>query len=258
MDTTKSHRILKCRGVDCTEVEDLVAEEKRLRISINGREVLNLYCTPIQVRELAVGLILTEGIADEVCMERMTIAYGDEEVAVEVHAEGEVRAGGGTITSGCVGGVSFRKEPGLVARKDRFAIGAAALRELFGRFQRRSELYASTGCIHSAALSDSKDIILFAEDIGRHNAVDKVIGACLLEGLPFAGTLMMASGRLSSEIVLKCARWGIPMVASRTAPTALALDIAEKGGVTVVGFVRGERLNIYTHPERVTGVRVGK
>lgn len=258
MNTTKTHRVVKCRGDACTEVDDLVAVEKRLRISINGREALSLFCTPVQVRELVVGLILTEGIADEVCAERMTIAYGEDEVAVDVHAEGEVRAEGGTVTSGCVGGVSFGKEPGEKARKDRFAIGATRLRELFGRFQKRSELYASTGCIHSAALSDGSDIILFAEDIGRHNAVDKVIGSCLLEGLPFAGKLMMASGRLSSEIVSKCARWGIPMVASRTAPTALALDIAEKGGVTVVGFVRGERLNIYTHQERVTGTGDGQ
>jgi FdhD protein len=90
-----------------------------------------------------------------------------------------------------------------------------------------------------------------AEDIGRHNAVDKVVGYCLLEGIPMQDKIILVSGRLSSEIATKCARWDIPIVVSRAAPTALAVDIAEKRGITMVGFMRGKRLNIYTHPERI-------
>ncbi|MFA5354056.1 MAG: formate dehydrogenase accessory sulfurtransferase FdhD, partial [Thermodesulfovibrionales bacterium] len=119
------------------------------------------------------------------------------------------------------------------------------------QFQDASELYKVTGCVHSAALSDGKEILCLAEDIGRHNAVDKVIGYALSEGIPFEGKIMLASGRLSSEIVSKCARWGIPVVASRTSPTSLAVEIAEKYGVTVTGFIRAERMNVYTHPERI-------
>jgi FdhD protein len=95
-------------------------------------------------------------------------------------------------------------------------------------------------------------MLCLAEDIGRHNAVDKVIGYALLEDIAFSGKIMLASGRLSSEIVSKCAKWGIPMVASRTSPTSLALEIAEKCGVTVAGFVRADRFNVYTSPERIT------
>ena len=124
--------------------------------------------------------------------------------------------------------------------------------QLFKIFNKRSELYEATGCMHSAALSDGEDFIAFAEDIGRHNAVDKVIGEVILDGEKFSGKLMMASGRLSSEIVSKCSRWGIPIIASRAAPTALAVDIADAAGITLVGFVRGSRLNVYTHPERVS------
>lgn len=250
MESTRKHNVLKIKGGAASETEDLVAVERRLRVSVNGKPVLSLYCTPMMVRELVVGLLLTEGIADGLCTERMTITYG-EEVVVEAHAEGEVRTEGGSITSGCVGGITFQKKHTASARKDRFSMEAGALRELFRKFQNRSDLYNSTGCIHSAALSDGKDILCFAEDIGRHNAVDKVIGYSILEGIDFRGKVMLASGRLSSEIVSKCAKWGIPMVASRTAPTALSLDIAEESGVTVVGFVRGDRMNVYTHPERI-------
>lgn len=251
MNGTKKHHVLKCRDGVCARVEDLVAEEKKLRISINGAEVLSLYCTPLMVRELAVGIVVTEGIAERICTERMSIAYGEEGVLVDIHAEGEVSVSGGSITSGCVGGVTFRKKLSRAAKRDRFSIDATALAELFSTFQKRSGLYNTTGCIHSAALSDGSDLLFFAEDIGRHNAVDKVIGYAILEGLEFKGKLMLASGRLSSEIVSKCARWGIPMVVSRAAPTALALSIAEESGITVVGFMRGKSMNVYTHTRRV-------
>ncbi|MCL5423238.1 MAG: formate dehydrogenase accessory sulfurtransferase FdhD, partial [Nitrospirae bacterium] len=106
--------------------------------------------------------------------------------------------------------------------------------------------------IEKAALSDGRVIMCFAEDIGRHNAVDKVIGYALLENIPFSGKILLASGRISSEISSKCSRWGIPILATRTAPTNLAVEIAEKRGITVVGFMRGNRFNVYTHPERIT------
>jgi FdhD protein len=251
MHGTRTHNILKCTREGCREVDDPVAVEALLRVLVNSTEVLSLYCTPLMVRELVVGFLLTEGIADGICTERMTISYAGDEVTVEVHAEGEVRTERGTRTSGCIGGVTFNRKAEGAARTDAFTISPATLRQLFAHFQRRSEMYDATGCIHSAAITDGIDVLAFAEDIGRHNAVDKTIGAMVLEGLAFGGTMMMASGRLSSEIVSKCAAWGIPVVASRTAPTARAIQIAEEQGVTVIGFVRGERFNVYTHRHRV-------
>jgi FdhD protein len=252
MNGTDKRLIFKYRNSKFEEVEDLLAVESRLSISVNGEEVLSLYCTPLMVRELAVGLIMTEGIAEGLCSERMSIVYGEEDVRVEAHAEGEVRKSGGTVTSGCVGGITYNKKLSATVKDDPFSIAAGKLTALFGRFQKRSDMYNTTGCIHSAALSDGEDIISFAEDIGRHNAVDKVIGYAILEELDFSGKLMMASGRLSSEIVGKCAKWGIPLVVSRAAPTALAIEIARESGVTVAGFLRGERFNVYTHPQRIT------
>lgn len=253
MQGTERHEIIKCDAEGCRRTEDLVAQEKRLRISINGQEALSLYCSPFMVRELVVGLVATEGIAEGICMERMGVMYGQDEITVEVHADGPVRTEGASVTSGCVGGLTFKKEITSAALADKFSISPQGLLAVFRRFQRKSALYDQTGCIHSAALANADEILCFAEDIGRHNAVDKVIGSALMEKIGFAGTMMLASGRLSSEIVSKCARWAIPMVVSRTAPTALSLEIARQGGVTVIGFARGERFNIYTHPERVEG-----
>lgn len=251
MNGAMMYRVRKIRAGAVTEAPDPVALERRLRLSINGREIVRFYCSPIMVRELAVGMVMSEGVAQGICAERMTIIYGDDEVVVDIPAQGEVNTEGMAITSGCVGGVTFSRETGKGAHGDNMTVEAGRLLELFRKFQNRSELYNSTGCIHSAALSDGEDIVYFAEDIGRHNAVDKVIGAAILDGADFGGKIMLASGRLSSEIVNKCARWGIAVVASRTAPTSLALDQAGQGGVTVVGFVRGERMNVYTHPRRI-------
>jgi FdhD protein len=108
-----------------------------------------------------------------------------------------------------------------------------------------------TGCFHSAALSDGKNILAFAEDIGRHNTVDKMIGYAILNDIPFREKVMLVSCRISSEIVSKCARWQVPILASRAAATDLAIQIAEKSGMTLVGFARGESFNIYTNPQRI-------
>ncbi|MCK5504835.1 MAG: formate dehydrogenase accessory sulfurtransferase FdhD [Thermodesulfovibrionia bacterium] len=234
-------------------VEDAVAEERRLRILINGKEALKMYCSPIMIRELVAGFLTTEGIVNGGwCAERMSIQY-DEEIVVDVPVEGEVHLEGGAITSGCVGGMTFERplneDPVQAVTK----IEKDKLRDLFRKFQTKSDLYNMTGCIHSAAISDGDHIIVCGEDIGRHNAVDKVLGYCVLEQISLQDKIILVSGRLSSEMVAKCARWSIPIVVSRAAPTALAINIAEKRGITMIGFMRGKRLNIYTHPDRVLG-----
>ncbi len=252
MDRAVRRRVRKHTDGSFEDMEDLVALEQKVRILVNGKEIISLYCTPHMVKELVVGLLMTEGIIrGNWCADRMSILFGDE-ILVDVPAEGEVVAEGKTITSGCVGGVTFERKADGEPIKDPFTIDRNSLRYIFNDFQVRSELYKLTGCVHSAALSDGKVIVCFAEDIGRHNAVDKVIGYAILENIPLSGKILLASGRISSEISSKCSRWGIPILATRTAPTNLAVEIAERRGVTVVGFVRGHRFNVYTHPERIT------
>jgi FdhD protein len=251
MDTVGKRIVRRHVGEAVEHFEDSLALEQKIRIAINGRDALSVYATPAMVRELVVGLVMTEGIIQGAwCADRIGIEYG-EEILVNIPAEGEVVLEGRTITSGCVGGVTFDRKRRSGPIIDPLVVTRRQLRDVYRDFQSRSELYRLTGCIHSAALSDGKTILCVAEDIGRHNAVDKVIGYAILETIPFSGTILMASGRISSEIASKCARWGIPMLVTRTAPTHLAVRIAEESGVTVVGFMRGDRFTVYAHPERV-------
>ncbi len=243
--------IIKIAGDSSHAADDLVAVEKKIRISVNGESVISLYCSPVMVREFVVGVVHNEAlISGEWCAERMTIEY-DDEIRVDIPSSGRVREGERIVTSGCGGGVSFSR--GEVEKvTDTATFEAGVIREMFRQFQHRSDAYKLTGGAHSAALTDGERILAFAEDIGRHNAVDKVIGYCLLENISFEGKIMLASGRLSSEIVGKCAVSRVPILVSRAAPTSLAIDIAEAAGITVVGFVRGDRMNVYTAKERIT------
>ncbi|MGC2064162.1 MAG: formate dehydrogenase accessory sulfurtransferase FdhD [Thermodesulfovibrionales bacterium] len=252
MEPYKTIQITKVREGQIEEAEDLIAIEIKVRISVNGQNVLNLYCSPVMIREFIVGVIYNEGlISGEWCADRISIVYG-EEILVDIPSAGTVNTAiEKTITSGCAGGVSLMKGLPQRIRDDGTQFGLESIREIFREFQKKSEVYRITGGVHSAALTDGKTMLAFAEDIGRHNAVDKVIGFSILENISLAGKMMLASGRLSSEIALKCSRCGIPVLVSRAAPTSLAVEIAEQTGLTMIGFVRGDRMNIYTGRQRI-------
>jgi len=243
-------KIIKKQGTSSEEIEDYIAAEKKLRVSVNGKKVITLYCTPLMIKELIIGLFLTEGIlTNKISPDKINIIYG-EDIRVDISAGQDVLKKG-MVTSRCLGGVTFNKKIKSEKVKDDFSITVEDLKNIFKEFHQKSEFFRLTGCFHSAALSDGKRILAFAEDIGRHNTVDKIIGYSILKDIPFTGKLMLVSCRLSSEIVSKCSRWGIPIIASRAAPTDLAIEIAETSGITLAGFVRGDRLNVYTNPQRI-------
>jgi FdhD protein len=242
-------KIIKKQGTSSKEIEDYIAVEKKLKVSVNGKDVISLYCTPSMIKELLIGLFLTEGILpNKISPDEMRIEYG-EEIKVDIPAEDILTEE--MAISRCLGGVTLNKKREFEKVKHNFSITFEALKTIFNEFHEKSESFRLTGCFHSAALSDGERILVFAEDIGRHNAVDKVIGCSILEDIPFTEKLMLVSCRVSSEIVSKCLRWGIPIIASRGAPTDLAIEIAETSGVTLVGFVRRDRLNVYTNTQRI-------
>jgi FdhD protein len=250
MNPTIKRKIIKFQGTSSEEVEDRLAVEKKLVISAQGKEILSLYCTPMMVNELVAGLLMTEGVvSSKLSPEKMTIVDGDD-ITVDLSVVGDISPERLT-TARCLGGFTVQKKRSFEKIHDDFSLTVEALKNLFDDFQQRSELFKMTGCFHSAAISDGKAILSFAEDIGRHNAVDKVIGDVLLKDIPLTGKALLVSCRISSEIISKCSRWGLPILASRSAPTDLAIEIAEMSGMTLVGFVRGDRLNIYSNPQRI-------
>ncbi|MFA6053882.1 MAG: formate dehydrogenase accessory sulfurtransferase FdhD [Thermodesulfovibrionales bacterium] len=251
MDPYIKRKIIKYQGASGEETEDSVAVEKKLRLFLNGEELITLNCTPSMIPELINGILLTENIvSDKIPSESITLQI-NEGLSVYVSVAGDAVPEGMHFTR-CLGGFTFSQGKTFRKIEDNFVLAPENLMAIFQGFHQRSELFRLTGCFHSAALSDGKSILAFAEDIGRHNAVDKVTGYALLNDISFRGKLMLVSCRISSEIVSKCARWEIPVIASRGAATDLAVEIAEAAGMTLIGFVRGGNLNVYSNPQRIS------
>ena len=261
MNSSKKIKIIGYRNGSFSETLDSIVAEKKLRIFANNKEILSLLCTPTMVRELVVGFGISEGLLigenrgdlqQEWCSERIEIIWKDEEIEVRLPIDAPEAVA--TLTSGCARGVTFMSDitgEGLPVIKDDFSININALFELYKEFQKKSELFRATGGVHSAALCDEKEIIVFAEDIGRHNAVDKIIGYAFLENIPMHGKILLSSGRFSSEITIKAIRANVPVLVSRAAPTDMSVEIARKSNITLIGFLRGKRLNIYSQPDRI-------
>jgi|YelNatPaOPRAMG01_1025707.scaffolds.fasta_scaffold01561_21 FdhD protein len=248
METYIKKRITKIKNNIKQEIEDYIALEKKVKIFINKTEIISLYCTPSMIKELTIGLLLTEGIIkDTACNFEITISNDD--IFVYLNSKDFEPVDLHHIRHLC--GFTISKEKAFNKIKDDFSIPFLKLKELFEEFQNRCELFRLTGCFHSSAIADKSRVVEFAEDIGRHNSVDKVIGSCLLKNVSLNDKMIFVSCRLSSEILFKCATWSIPLIASISAPTASAVDIAEKTGITLIGFFRNDKANIYTNNHRV-------
>lgn len=238
--------------------EDIVVKELPLTILLNGRELVTLLCSPANLKYLAIGFLLSEGLLrgrndiksitdDEqrgiVRVETVTDLNGEEEQVFKR-----------IITPGCGRGAAFYSSADAVGMrevKSELQVNGAEILELMTLFQHLSETYRATGGVHSAALCDNKSLNIFSEDIGRHNAIDKIFGQCLWEGISTNNQIVLTSGRISSEIVIKIARNNIPVLASKSAPTNTAVKLADLLGITLIGFVRGTRMNVYSHHQRI-------
>lgn len=238
-------------------LKDKAAREIPFTISVNDQQIATLLASPSKLKELAAGYLYAEGfIIGEAEIKNLLV---DEKAFTAAFETGE-SAGFDqvqkkrVITSGCGRNISFYNFEDFLncppVRSD-LKVGAEKILELAAEFQKMSEMFKQTGGVHSAALCDKEKIIGFAEDIGRHNAADKVIGALILEGARPDGKFLLLSGRISSEMLLKAARIGFPIIVSRSAPTDLAARLAKQLKIALVGFARGERMNIYSAEERI-------
>lgn len=259
-DETKGFTILRVTEEDRSEVEDIVAREFAFTIILDNQELVTLLCTPKDLKYLAAGFLSSEGLITNkgeirkiVIDERRGVArvetWGDKGVATDLLFKR-------FITSGCGRGAAFYSAADATNQarvESQMKISARDVFALAKEFQHRSQVYRATGGVHSAALCDTKGILIFAEDIGRHNAIDKIFGECGLEDIATDDRIIITSGRISSEILLKIAKRNIPILISKSAPTDLAVDLAVDLGVTLIGFVRGRRMNVYADGWRVTG-----
>lgn len=237
---------LKVKGGRAEEVEADVVREQPLTVYVDGERFLTLLCTPTMLEALVLGYLWMEKVItgpEEVARLELSVVDGRADVTLTRPVTLPTER---ILTSGCGGGITFRIDhrlfprlsSQLTVRPESLARGMKALFAAAVQYQR------SRG-IHGAGLWDGERLLVVAEDVGRHNAVDKVKGEALLRDIPTTDRILLSTGRVSSEMLLKAARMGVPVVASRTSPTEMAVALAEQLNVTVCGYVRSGSLNLY-------------
>jgi len=254
----ESFPILRITEEGRRQMEDTLVREFPLTIILNDHELVTLLCSPGDAKYLAVGFLAAEGFLkskDEINQILVDDRRGVVRVETKNDFSGELIFKR-LITSGCGRGASFYSiadAQGQINKvESQASIPAMKVFSMVKEFQQRSEVFRNTGGVHSAALCDQNGILIFKEDIGRHNAIDKIFGECILSNIPTSDRIIITSGRISSEILLKVAKRNIPILISRSAPTNLGRKLAVELGITLIGFVRGRRMNVYANDGRVT------
>ncbi len=253
---TRAARLWRDGAFSAVEVP--VAREIPVNLRLNGREIITLLASDDALDFLAAGFLKAEGFVSR-REQIVSIRVEPRDESVDVEATGvdtlaekllERRA----VTSGCGKGTTFTHAIDALQAQPAPAgpqVDAGQLRRLMHALLRGSDLYRESGGVHSAALATTDAIVIFRDDIGRHNAVDKIHGECFLRDIPVGDKILLTTGRISSEILVKAAKLGVAVLVSRSSPTDLALELAGRTGITVVGQVRGGGLTIYTGEERV-------
>ena len=244
----REYKCLRIRSGAAEVADEPVAVEEPLSLYVNGRLFTTAMLSPQMKEEFVVGHLLTEGIIktlDEV--ESLEIQGSVARVVTKTPKVLVQRF----VVSGCGGASSFLDESKLPKVKSEFKVGKGAIFKGVSSVT-SSELHKVTGGVHSCGLFDEEgESVCITQDIGRHNALDKVIGHALLKKQDLSRCFVASTGRISSEMVLKCVFVRVPIIASRGATTSLAIEIARKAGVTVVGFARGRRMTVYSHEGRL-------
>jgi len=244
--------------------KDFIAEETPLHIFLNQTHYVTILCSPNQLKELAIGHLISEGVLKSI-EEIKEIRFetgGKCVVRLKTRVDAEKRISATQpfarlIVSAC-GSPDYWPLSKLIDRlhvskmSSSLLIEAKVVSDSVKQLNALAETFRKTGGVHIAAVYSSKgNLRTFAEDVGRHNTMDKVIGGCVLGKLDFNDCFFASSGRLSGDIVLKAARMKVQVIASLTAALNSGIEIAQYMGITLIGFVRGRRMNIYTYPERV-------
>ena len=238
------------------QVEDTVVTEFHLTIVLNNRELVTLLCSPAKLDFLTIGFLYSEGLINSKDIIK-DIVLDPERGVIDVTTKEPIKSPEDILSRRIIASSGGKGASPLSAVHPRSRIDSQIhisppeVLNLIQEFVHHSELFAATGGVHSAALCDTKAILVFSEDIGRHNAIDKIFGECIVKDIPTHNRLLITSGRVSSEILLKVAKRNIPILISKSAPTNLGVKLANDSGITLIGFVREKRMNVYTHTWRL-------
>ncbi len=229
--------------------QDLVATEIALTIWLNRRKYFYLPCSPEHLKYLVTGLLFTSGIItskSEISKMEMRGYHCHVEIEkARFRAFEKNQKQSPALALKNIPGKSWKIKNSPVT------ISAKKVQQLVAYLQKYSRLFLRTGCLHAAGLAKDGQLICLHEDVGRHNAIDKVVGECVMKDMDMSDKILLFSGRMSAEIVLKTCRAGIPIVVSPAPPTSRGVEIAEKQNITLIGFARGNRFNVYSHWKRL-------
>lgn len=249
MDISTPARYIRFEGGLSQPVEGAVVREGLVRIHVNGCLWVTLMCSPVQLDQLALGLLAGEGvIRSRGDVRRVVVCPSATCVEVWLHDANVALPTQAIRTSGCGGGVTFHDlTEGVAPICSERLVTPGQLTRLMRALLDTQE----TRGVHTAALADGERLLHVVEDVGRHNTIDKLWGYCLSEGVPTQDRILLSTGRISSEMLGKAARMGVPVVVSRTSPTSLSVALANAWNVTLVGYLRRDSLNVYSGPQRV-------
>lgn len=249
-------RVRKVTAQGTQETEDTLAVERWLRITVNGREMAAVMASPGGEEELGAGFALTQGLVTErrellsVSL-RSDVEKGDA-VRIMVPVELSLALANRATAHGSCGGTALADDDLAPLEGEGPVIAAERLRAMARAMAAAQKIYRKTGGTHGAGIFAAEgELVVVREDVGRHNAVDKAIGHCLLADIALHDKVLVASGRVSRDLAAKAVRARVPILASVSAPTDAGVEVAQRCGLTVVGFLRGRRMNICTHPQRI-------
>ncbi len=242
------------------KIVDYVAEEFPLQLFVNTTFWATILCSPTNLRELAVGHLLSEGIVKSIGeIEEVTLNEKEQSCTVKlmptIKVEDRIqisRLHARVILSACGSGSPYQYKGKTPKVGSTLTVKAQVIFDSVNQLNFKAEGFRKTGGLHVAAIYKSDGtLVSLAEDVGRHNAVDKVIGMAALGKVDFGGCFVALSGRISGDVAFKAAKVGLPIVASLSAALSSGIATAQESNVTLAGFVRGKRLNVYTNPERI-------
>lgn len=247
------HRYWEIQGDQVDQIDGGVIEETMVDVYVNGQELATLMCSPLDQEALAVGFLYTEGVIDSAADVGLVKANLPGTVVDVLLTTTEVRLPRRLVlTSGCGGGITLQYlTESYPALQSDYVTTTELILQRMRDLQGAAVLYNLVRGVHTAILADSDGLLVSAEDVGRHNAIDKIAGKALLAGVNTRDCMLLASGRISSEMLSKARRMEIPVVVSRTAPTSTAIKLAEAWQICVVGYVRRGSMRVYTQPQRL-------
>ncbi len=250
---TRKHTFFVCHGDVLEPTVTPVVSEYPMQLIVNGREIATLIGSPHDLRFLVAGFLRLQGFVSSlqdfemfsVCEE-----FGTANVRIKGELPERLKP---VLTSGCGTGITFTlpevRKTEVTERLQPTRRSPKQIFTLMHELTKKADQYRSHGGIHSAAIGRNGVLMLYAEDLGRHNTFDRIAGEALFKGIDISGAELVTSGRVSTEMVAKASLMGISVIASRTSPTDMAIKLCDQAGICLVGYVRGGSFTVYSHPE---------